>query len=35
MAPLENVYALLGCDNIVTIEIGAPLLEFGEILNRF
>jgi hypothetical protein len=34
MAALENVYALLRRDNIVTVEIGAPLLEFGEILNR-
>jgi hypothetical protein len=33
MAPLENVYALLRRDDIVTVEIGAPLLEFGKILN--
>src|SRR5450755_2342297 len=35
MAALENVYALLRRDHIFTVEIGAPLLEFGEILNRF
>jgi hypothetical protein len=35
MAALENVYALLRGDHIVTVEIGAALLEFGEILDRF
>jgi hypothetical protein len=35
MATLENVYALLRRDHVVTIEIGAPLLEFGEVLDRF
>src|SRR5450755_940625 len=35
MTAFENVYALLRRDDIVTVEIGAPLLEFGEILNRF
>src|ERR1700694_5986883 len=34
MAPLENVYALLRRDDIVTVEIGAPLLEFGEKVGR-
>jgi hypothetical protein len=35
MAALENVYALLRRDDIVTVEVGASLLEFREILNRF
>src|SRR5258708_14366761 len=35
MTALENVYALLRRDHIVTVEIGAPLLEFGEILDGF
>ena len=35
MTALENVYALLRRDHIVSVEIGAPLLEFGEILDGF
>src|SRR5258705_6493967 len=35
MAALENVYALLRGDHVVNVEIGAALLEFGEILDRF
>ena len=36
MAALENVDAFfLRRDHIVTVEIGAALLEFGEILDRF
>src|SRR5215475_2390412 len=35
MAALENVDALLRSDDMVTIEIGASLLELREILDRF
>src|SRR5205085_163096 len=34
MPPLDNVYALFRRDHVITIKIGATLLEFGKILDR-
>jgi hypothetical protein len=34
-AALQDVHPLLGGDDRVAIEVGAPLLKFGEILHRF
>jgi len=33
-ATLEDVHALLGGDDWIAVEVGSPLLELGEVLDR-